>query len=240
MHRYHQEILAEIKKISPKAEVFTKCNHGVDLNRYMRTSKPMYNLSSEQGRVIAKNWAKSHPDLSLADFVVTLNSLYQGQTHTERTFGGRLLEYYPKLRGQLDPQLVKKWLTGAQGWGEVDSLCQSSFPAKEVLAKWPEWKKLLEELVSDPDVHKRRACLVLLCKSVRESEDPRLSEQAFANLERLKGEKDILITKAISWLLRDLIKNHRQEVGGYLDKNLETLPRIAVREARNKLNTGKK
>jgi 3-methyladenine DNA glycosylase AlkD len=63
---------------------------------------------------------------------------------------------------------------------------------------------------------------------------------AFKNIDKLKQNGHILVTKAISWLLRDLIKHHRQKVETYLKDNENTLPRIAIRETRTKLLTGKK
>ncbi|KKS65087.1 MAG: hypothetical protein UV33_C0013G0017, partial [Candidatus Daviesbacteria bacterium GW2011_GWA1_42_6] len=99
---------------------------------------------------------------------------------------------------------------------------------------------LLNKFVKDPDIHKRRASLVLLTKPVSHSDDPRFSDLAFENLDKLKKEKDILITKAVSWLLRDLIKYHRDRVEDYLKANKAILPKIAVREVTNKLQTGKK
>ncbi|MBI2314815.1 DNA alkylation repair protein [Candidatus Daviesbacteria bacterium] len=35
-----------------------------------------------------------------------------------------------------------------------------------------------------------------------------MADLAFENIDKLKAEKDVLITKAISWVLRSLIKNH--------------------------------
>jgi 3-methyladenine DNA glycosylase AlkD len=132
------------------------------------------------------------------------------------------------------------WLNRLEGWAEVDSLCQSNFSAEEALTQWDEWQRLLTELASNDNVHKKRASLVLLTKPVRDSEDPRLAEMAFKNIDKLKQNGHILVTKAISWLLRDLIKHHRQKVETYLKDNENTLPRIAIRETRTKLLTGKK
>jgi 3-methyladenine DNA glycosylase AlkD len=50
----------------------------------------------------------------------------------------------------------------------------------------------------------------------------------------------ILITKAVSWLLRNLVKHYRTEVEAYLRSNEGRLPAIAVRETFNKLKTGRK
>ncbi len=239
MDKLHLEILAEIKKIAPHFKNFS-CSRGFNLGSYMGTSKPMYDLTNPEARQIAKNWVNNNQDISFEEYIKFLDSLFAGESHDERSFGGRILEYTPKLRKQIDPQVLDKWLTGAEGWGEVDSLCQSSFPADEILAKWSDWKKLITKFSQDKDIHKRRASLVLLTMAVRHSADPRLSRLAFTNIGKLKKEKELLITRAISWLLRDLIKNHKSKVAKYLEKNQETLPKIAVREVTRKLLTGKK
>jgi 3-methyladenine DNA glycosylase AlkD len=145
-----------------------------------------------------------------------------------------------KLRKQLSPLHLKKLLKNAEGWAEVDSICQSNFTSKELLGNWEEWKKVLNEFNKSENIHKRRASLVLLIKSLRESEDKRLTDMAFKNIEKIKKEDHKLITKAISWILREMIKKHRNKVEKYLKENKETLPAIAVRETTKKLKTGKK
>lgn len=82
--------------------------------------------------------------------------------------------------------------------------------------------------------------MVLLVKSVRESKDEKLANLSFEMIANLKTEKDKLITKAISWLLREMIKNYRQRIENYLEENKNSLPSIAIRETTNKLKTGKK
>lgn len=237
MNKYHQEILKEIKRAAGKNP---HPKRWFDTGKYMGTAKPMYNITNPQIRIILKNWIKEHKDLTLKQLEDFLDSLFKGESHTERGLGGKILEYLPKLRRQTDPENIDKWLTGAEGWGEVDSLCQSTFSSKEVSENWTKWKKLLNKLVLDKDIHKRRASLVLLVKPVRGCDDSRLMKMAFENLDKLKGERDILITKAVSWLLRDMVKNYKKAVEEYLDKNMDILPKIALRETRNKLSTGKK
>lgn len=61
-----------------------------------------------------------------------------------------------------------------------------------------------------------------------------------ANIERLKHEKEILITKAISWVLRSAVTHHEQAVKRYVLANKDTLPKIAVRETLVKIKTGTK
>jgi len=163
-----------------------------------------------------------------------------GKSHDERRIAGKLLEFLPKLRKQLNPLLLNKWLEGAEGWAEVDSICQSNFSAVEMLANWQVWEKIITKFSRDKNIHKRRASLVLLANPVRQSSDARLVKIALTSIDQLKGENDILITKAVSWLLRACIKNHRGMVRKYLESNLDNLPSIAVRETNCKLLTGKK
>ncbi|MBI2042626.1 MAG: DNA alkylation repair protein [Candidatus Nealsonbacteria bacterium] len=237
MDQSHQEILRKIKRVANSNPQNTGWYYA---GKYMGTPRPIYNITNPQVRQIAKKWVKEHKDISLAELLLVLNSFFEGKSHTERTFGGKLLEYLPTLRKKIEPRYLDRWLTGAKGWSEVDSLCQSIFTAEELLNKWDAWKKLLKMFVKHKDVHKRRAALVLLTKPVRESNSHLLADMAFENIDKLKSEKDILITKAVSWLIRALIQNHRQRVAFYIDVNKEFLPKIAVRETRRKLLTGKK
>ena len=81
---------------------------------------------------------------------------------------------------------------------------------------------------------------MLLCKPLTRSEDERLSRQALQMIDSLKHEKEVLITKAISWSLRSMVKLHKTDLKKYIDKNKASLPAIAVRETLTKLKTGRK
>ena len=109
-----------------------------------------------------------------------------------------------------------------------------------MLGDWPAWRALIERLSTDANINKRRASVVLLTGPVHYDQDHRLADLAFAVIERVKGQRPILITKAVSWLLRALADRHHDAVAAYIDANEATLPKVAVREARTKLRTGTK
>lgn len=208
--------------------------------KYVGTKKPSYHLKTAVQKQIITTILKSH-SFDLSSYIDLISSLYQNSSSYDETIiAGRLVSALPKLRCQLKPALINTWLNYTQGWAEVDTLCQLNFTSQEVLANWDQWFELLKKLNSDQNVHKRRASLVLLTKPVSHSDDSRLSDLAFINITNLKSEKDILITKAVSWLLRSLIKHHRHQVADYLAKNQDSLPKIAFRETSTKLQTGKK
>jgi 3-methyladenine DNA glycosylase AlkD len=136
--------------------------------------------------------------------------------------------------------MVDFWLDDLNGWAEVDSLAAGAFWAEAMAADWPAWRALVTRLAADPNINKRRAALVLLTAPTRRSDDPRFREFGFEVVERLKGERPILITKAVSWLLRSMAPRHGAAVAAYLGANAASLPAIAVRETRTKLATGTK
>jgi 3-methyladenine DNA glycosylase AlkD len=109
-----------------------------------------------------------------------------------------------------------------------------------LLEDWPAWRSLVKRLARDSSLHRRRAALVLLVGPVRHCRDARLRELALETIDTLKAQREIMITKAISWLLRSLITQHRDAVARYLEANAADLPKIAVRETRTKLATGRK
>ncbi|OGC51697.1 hypothetical protein A2982_03440 [candidate division WWE3 bacterium RIFCSPLOWO2_01_FULL_39_13] len=235
-NKYHIELLNGLKK-HIKKEGLQKPESG---NKYIGTKRIYYNIKTEVINNLVKNWIKEHKNLGISEYTELLNSLFKGESHEESSLGGKLLGYLPKLRSELNPQAIDKWLDNADGWAEVDCICQANFTSKELLQKWIEWENLISKFSTDKNVHKKRASLVLLTKPARQSDDSRISKLAFKNIEKLKGEKDILITKAVSWLLRDLIKNHRRQVEDYLSKKGDSLSKIAVRETKKKLLTGRK
>lgn len=236
MDKLHEELLSVIKKEAKSNTIISKHSPTYDGHK-----DKSYQLTNPQLRKIANVWLKHHDDLSLRKFLKLLNSLYgKSESSTEKYIAGFLLESSPSLRKQLQPKLLNSWLDNLTGWGQVDSLCQSRFNADNMLDNWGSWKQLLKELNNSSNINKRRASLILLTKPVRDSNDKKFADLAIKNIEKLKHEKEILITKAISWLLREMTKNHKVLVSSYLKQNTDSLPKVAVRETTRKLLTGKK
>lgn len=232
----YNKSLKELKKLSSKKDNKER----LWVQKYLGSNKPTQSIKTGDVQKLARKIIKEN-NPNKKEFVSLLDSLYKNAiTFEEMDLAARLLDAAPKLKQQINPNKLDYWLNFTHGWAETDVLCQSNFTSDELLSNWNTWKKLLIKFSKDKNVHKRRASLVLLTKSVRMSDNKRLSNLALKNVNLLKNETDILITKAISWILRELIKNHKKEVSHYLKKNNETLPRIAVREVTNKLLTGVK
>lgn len=231
---HHQEILGLIQKNSGKATQHTF------LNSYLGNDHPRYPISMPMLRQIAKNWMRIHPDLSANELGALLTSLVKGESSTEKCMAGILLDYSTNDQRKFDVALFDKWLNYLVGWAEVDVVCTGKYTGTEIVTQWKTWKPQLTKFAKSKNINKRRASLVLLCAPLRKVNDKRLAGQAFATIEKLKHENEILITKAISWVLRSMVKYYRKDLELYLKKNGETLPKIALRETMAKLTTGRK
>ncbi len=189
---------------------------------------------------MVRRWQAEHRRWPAEAVLAVVESLLGGASHEERTLATLLLRYSKPARLGATPAHVDRWLDHLNGWAEVDSLCQNVFTAEQMLADWPAWRGLVERLSKDANINKRRASVVLLTGPVHYDDDRRLADLAFAVIERVKGERPILITKAVSWLLRALADRRPAAVAAYIDENEATLPKIAVRGAKTKLRTGTK
>jgi 3-methyladenine DNA glycosylase AlkD len=234
MNNCHLEILQSIKDASgqPTSHTF--------LDGYLGTSNPRYAINAPALRAIGKEWARAHKDLSAKEFAAVLDSLVKGPSSTEKVMVGILLDSSAVPQRKFDPALFDKWLDHLTGWAEVDSVCTGKYCISEIPQNINVWKTFLTRLSKSPNINKRRASLVFLCSAVSHSDDPRLAAIAFSNIDRLKNEKEVIITRAISWLLRSMVKHHRKALAAYLKEKASSLPAIAVRETKVKLKTGRK
>jgi len=128
---------------------------------------------------------------------------------------------------------------GIDNWASVDGFC--------CCVAGPAWRM---GRISDRDVMRwarskdrwwRRAAVVatvpLNLRSRGGSGDPR---RTLMVVEKVAGDQDPMIAKAVSWALRVLIQHDRRGVVAFLRKHEATLPAIVKREVGNKLRTGRK
>jgi 3-methyladenine DNA glycosylase AlkD len=207
---------------------------------YGSSGLPCYFVGAPELRSIIRTWLRAHRAASAVELAALADSLFNGGSYEERVLGALVLQTSALARGAVDAARVERWLGALNGWALIDALCASAFSADDLLADWPAWSTLIARLSADDNINKRRAALVLLTTPVRTSNDPRFRDLALLVVERMKGERAILITKAVSWLLRSMTARHGADVGAYLAANASTLPAIAVRETRVKLTTGTK
>lgn len=233
-HPLHAEILGLIQKRSGKPTQHTF------LDSYLGNTHPRYPINAPTLRKIGKEWMRANRELGVVDFEKILSSLIHGESSTEKCMVGILLDNSTAAQRKFDPALFDQWLDRLVGWAEVDSVCTGPYTISEIPADWSRWKKLLARFSKSKNIQKRRASIVLLCSPLRRIKNESIVNIALQNIDRLKSEKEILITKAISWVLRSAIPHHKELIKKYVALNKDTLPKIALRETLTVLKTGKK
>lgn len=236
MHPEHRKLLAQIRAVGQPP----KRGRPGENDSYTGSGHIFYQVSVPARRKLARSWLAAHRGSPPAEVLALVESLVTGASHEEKTLAALMLGYSSSARAALRPADVDRFLDHLQGWAEIDSLCQNVFKAEQLLLDWHSWRSLIERLSRDLNINKRRAALVLLTGPTRRSNDERLRALALEIIAALSSERDILITKAISWLLRALTTHHAGFVRRYLDDNAASLPKIALRETRTKLETGRK
>jgi 3-methyladenine DNA glycosylase AlkD len=214
--------------------------HSQANDSYLSSGHHYWDVSIPTLRTLAKEWLKQNKDIASTEFLAVLDSLYRGDSYEEKVLASILLANHRSGRRDVGPGQLDLWLDGLVGWAEIDALCHSTFICDEILAGWREWKRFIRKLVRDENINKRRAALVFLTKATSDSNDERLSALAFEMVDAVKSQREILITKAVSWLLRSMVRHHADAVADYLDENRASLPAIAVRETLRKIATGRK
>lgn len=234
MNSHHRDLLALIQENSGAATQHTF------LDSYLGNSHPRYPINAPTLRLIAREWSRDHKKMDAADFQKTLTSLIHGESATEKTMAGMLLDLSTSGQRKFDPVCFEEWLDHLIGWAEVDTVCTGDYTITAIPENFSSWKKILVRLSKSKNINKRRASIAFLCSPLRRVKDGRLADLALENVDRLKHEKEILITKAISWVLRSMVTHYRGLLEAYLKENQMHLPPVAVRETLTKLKTGKK
>ncbi len=207
---------------------------------YCGTDNIYYGLTAKQMIFILQNNWPEIKNLDSKTWVQLLDLLYSGKSYEEKAMAGRILAKSKQQRLSLHLVDLDRWLDNLSGWAEVDGTCQSTFTENELLSRWGEWHKFLLKLNKDNNINKQRASLVLPIKTLRTTTDDRVVKLAFNNVKNLMHKKEILITKAISWTLREMVKQHKQQISDFVDKYQGKLPKIVVREVKRKILTGRK
>ena len=166
--------------------------------------------------------------------------MVESASATEKSMAGILLDYATPDQRKFKPALFDRWLNHLEGWAEIDAVCTGRYSATEVVNQWNKWKPLLIKFSKSKNINKRRASIVFFCSPLSKVEDKEISQTALQIVDTLKSEREILITKAISWVLRSMVRYNREMVETYLKENIASLPKIALRETLVKLETGKK
>jgi len=205
------------------------------------TRLKIYGVRVPRLREIAHDWQRAHKKISHedGDLMALVEALWDGGTREERLLAVYLLERYRRWIPDLTWAHFERWRQGLDNWEVSDGLGQWVL-GRWLLADPDERLDHLWNLIADEDVWSRRLALVATTWLNRGRKDVSFPDLTLGLVDRVKRERHPMITKAVSWALRELSKKHPDRVGAYLEANRDTLAAHVVREVDNKLRTGLK
>ena len=233
------DIQAERQKLLAQIEALADEAHRKGMQMAVPTGLKMYGLRVPQIRDLAKAWSREHKAVERHDLLALFEALWAGDSREELMLASELLQRYKRWIPPLEWAQFDRWRRRLDNWEVTDSLGQ------RILGPWvlgdPESRVAhLYDLIRDEDVWSRRLALVATTWLNRGRKDLSFPDVTLELVDRVKRERHPMITKAVSWALRELIKKHPDVVARYLDANAEVLAPHVVREVRNKLETGRK
>ena len=159
--------------------------------------------------------------------------------YDERTLAYILLSRHRAAFASLGADRIEALGAGIDNWASVDAFCMR--------VAGPAWlagqidDAVIDRWSRSPDRWWRRAALVSTTtlnkkRAGSKGDAPR----TLALCERLTGDRDDMVVKAVSWALRALSERDPDAVRGFLDAHEDILAARVKREVRRKLETGLK
>jgi 3-methyladenine DNA glycosylase AlkD len=227
-----QELLAQI-------EAHADPRYAKVVQRSILSPLGVYGLRVWQIRGIVRAWRREHRDVAMDDLLALVEALWAGGSREERLIALELPQHYPAAIPQLTWEDFDRWRGDLDNWELTDVL------GVGVLGPWvgacsERRERHLWDLVKEEDIWNRRLALVAIVGLSRARASVSLLDLALGLIDQVRDEPDRTITRAISWVLRELAKEHPREVTAYLEENVHLLPKQVVREVTNKLTTGRK
>jgi 3-methyladenine DNA glycosylase AlkD len=145
-------------------------------------------------------------------------------------------QWLKKRKSILDMKYIdtyEKWVEEAlHGWGKCDQFCYRLM--NPLLAKYPNevYEYCLKWIDSD-DFSQKRVGIVALTGSSLTVVGP--FERVSYICDKMKHDEDVLIQKAVGWILKCSYKEYPNELVDYLKKNVSTLTRTTFRYALEKM-----
>ena len=233
------DVETERQRLLDQVKQHADPRHQAGMSRAVPTRLKMYGVRVPHLREIARAWQRAHDDVAREDLMALVEALWDGESREERLLVVYLLERYKRWIPDLTWAHFDRWRRGLDNWEVTDGLAQW------VLGRWlladPDTRLAhLWDLIADEDMWSRRMALVASTWLNRGREDLSFPDLTLGLIDRVKEEKDAMITKAVSWALRGMSKKHPHRVAAYLEENRDVLAGHVVREVNNKLHTGLK
>lgn len=199
----------------------------------------MPHATTEELRQVRREFSKRLKDAAPHVVIELGMLLLEVPQFPYRLIAYELIHHHPQSLYHLNAWQLEKLGRGIASWGAAD--CFAIYLAGPVWRERRVPNSLIHSWARSADRWWRRAALVstvpLNSKAQGGSGDTYRTLQICRMVER---DRDPMVTKALSWALRELAKRDSRAVREYLSSRRDALPALVLREVSNKLRTGLK
>jgi hypothetical protein len=188
-------------------------------------------------RAIRRGRSRAWRDMPAAFILEVAGRL--AQTPSLRWTAYELIRFHRGAFAALDEAMVDAFSVGLDGWDSVDAFGR--------ILSGPAWAAgrvgdgLIHRWARSQDRWLRRAALVSTISLNRPNEGGKVdADRTLAICERLVGDRDDMVVKALSWALRELGRQDPEPVRAFVAEHAGELAARIKREVANKLRTGLK
>ncbi|MFP4345815.1 MAG: DNA alkylation repair protein [Anaerolineales bacterium] len=189
-------------------------------------------------RMIAEDWQRSHAKIDSETLLDLVEALWEGQTREECLLALFLLERYQRVIPLIEWERFDRWRQDLNNWELTDHLAQKIF-GEWVLSDSESRLDHLRELIEAPDVWSRRMALVATTWLNRGRTDVSFPDVTLQLVNRVRDDRHPMITKSVSWALRELSKRYPEQVWCYVNENRDALASDVIREVVRKIKTSR-
>ena len=199
--------------------------------RYLKSPFRFYGVPVPQTRAIARQFRRDNRHTSREALWDLCWALWQSGYHEERALAMLLLAQYRTLLDYSDMASLERMLRESVNWDQVDEI--SIHLVGLILEKDHRALRYLEKWSGDANFWMRRAALLSQILLFRQGKGD--SAFFYAIADRMLGEREFFIRKAIGWVLRELTRLEPEEVFRFVVQNRARMSGITFREATRRL-----
>lgn len=230
---------AELQWLLDQIKALADSQYQAGSTMVMKSQLVIYGVRVPDLRSIAKDWQQTHKDVSWEEVLALVEALWASQSQEERALAIMLLARYPRRLPDLTWDHIDRWRRQLDNWGLTDGL-GTVVVGPWLMADLDTRVGRLGDLVVDQDLWSRRLALVATVPINRRDPEHAIPDFTLSLIDQVKLERHPMITKAVSWALREMTKTCPERVLAYVDANRGVLAAHVVREVENKLRTGLK
>ena len=196
------------------------------MQAYAKSPLPFYGVQAPLQRQVTRGIKQHYPNISRVGLFAVVRTLwFEARRHEEKYIALGLLGAYKKHQIPEAVTLYEELLESCWNWDLLDGIATKLFG--QILRQDPSLEANLIKWSESGNFWMRRAAIIGQLKM----KDRTNTSLLFGFCEKMAGEKEFFIRKAIGWALREYAKTNPSTVKAFVKKMGNRLPGLSRREA---------